>query len=93
MLCFVFRLLSLGLRSSDTLTWATALQAEHVLCRILWIAENSLNPQLIEKVPKQKIPSFAVFFTSITRADLGKLLLPVNYSTKYLEFVFVFAEC
>ncbi|KAL0436351.1 UNVERIFIED_CONTAM: protein saal1 [Sesamum radiatum] len=30
--------------------WAEALQAEPILSRILWITENALNPQLIEKL-------------------------------------------
>ncbi|XP_062093120.1 uncharacterized protein LOC133798698 [Humulus lupulus] len=48
-LCEACRLFSLGLRSSESSTWAAAIQSEHVLCRILWIAENSLNLQLVEK--------------------------------------------
>ncbi|OVA17895.1 hypothetical protein BVC80_1835g291 [Macleaya cordata] len=48
-LCEACRLLTLGLRSSESVTWAEALQHEHVLLRILWIAENTLNPQLLEK--------------------------------------------
>ncbi|GAB2234803.1 hypothetical protein Droror1_Dr00004069 [Drosera rotundifolia] len=43
------RLLGLGLGIPERITWATALQSEHLLSRILWIAENTLNPQLIEK--------------------------------------------
>ncbi|KAL5580210.1 hypothetical protein UlMin_012652 [Ulmus minor] len=48
-LCEACRLLTLGLQSSESLAWASALQSEHTLSRILWIAENSLNLQLIEK--------------------------------------------
>ncbi|KAF4393425.1 hypothetical protein F8388_023229 [Cannabis sativa] len=48
-LCEACRLLSLGVRSSESGTWAAAIQSENVLCRILWIAENSLNLQLVEK--------------------------------------------
>ncbi|KAH7542063.1 hypothetical protein FEM48_Zijuj02G0033700 [Ziziphus jujuba var. spinosa] len=48
-LCEVCRLLTSGIQSSECSTWATALQSERILCRILWIAENSLNPRLIEK--------------------------------------------
>lgn len=43
-------MLSSGVRSSESITWAAVLQSEHILCRILWIAENTLNPQLVEKV-------------------------------------------
>ncbi|KAB2606602.1 hypothetical protein D8674_006319 [Pyrus ussuriensis x Pyrus communis] len=48
-LCETCRLLTVGLHSSERITWAKALQSEHNLSRILWIAENSLNLQLIEK--------------------------------------------
>ncbi|KAK9939941.1 hypothetical protein M0R45_016621 [Rubus argutus] len=48
-LCEVCRLLTVGLQSSEGVTWAETLQSEHNLTHILWIAENSLNPHLIEK--------------------------------------------
>ncbi|XP_038719220.1 uncharacterized protein LOC120012045 isoform X2 [Tripterygium wilfordii] len=48
-LCEVFRLLTWGLQGGECITWANALQSEHILSRILWVAENTLNPQLIEK--------------------------------------------
>ncbi|XVE79334.1 hypothetical protein DITRI_Ditri14bG0050100 [Diplodiscus trichospermus] len=48
-LCEAFRLLGLGLQSSDFIKWAEALQPEHILSRILWVTENTLNPQLTEK--------------------------------------------
>ncbi|KAG6678968.1 hypothetical protein I3842_14G107900 [Carya illinoinensis] len=48
-LCEACRLLTLGLQSCEPIPWAEALQLEHILCRILWIAENTLNLQLIEK--------------------------------------------
>lgn len=44
------RLLTVGLQSGESITWAEALQSEHILCQILWIAENTLNLQLLEKV-------------------------------------------
>jgi hypothetical protein len=44
-------LLTLGFQSGgECITWAEALQSEHILCQILWIVENTLNLQLIEKV-------------------------------------------
>lgn len=43
------RLVTLCLQGSEGLLWAEAIQPEHVISRILWIAENTLNPQLIEK--------------------------------------------
>ncbi|XP_038901476.1 uncharacterized protein LOC120088329 isoform X2 [Benincasa hispida] len=48
-LCEVCRLLNAGLQSSECVIWAEALNSEHVLSRLLWISENTLNPQLIEK--------------------------------------------
>ncbi|KAL0006008.1 hypothetical protein SO802_013569 [Lithocarpus litseifolius] len=42
-------LLTLGIQSSECITWAEALQPEHVIFHILWIVENTLNLQLIEK--------------------------------------------
>ncbi|KAF1882700.1 hypothetical protein Lal_00002880 [Lupinus albus] len=48
-LCETFRLLTVGLQSGESITWAEALQSEHILSHILWIAENTLNLQLMEK--------------------------------------------
>ncbi|XP_042045348.1 uncharacterized protein LOC121791476, partial [Salvia splendens] len=48
-LCEACRVLSLCLQGGEGLIWAVALQPEHILSRILWIAENALNPQLIER--------------------------------------------
>ncbi|KAB1227344.1 Protein saal1 [Morella rubra] len=45
----VCRLLTLGLQSCESIVWAEALRSEHILCRILWVTENTLNLQLIEK--------------------------------------------
>ncbi|XP_052489414.1 uncharacterized protein LOC105792305 isoform X2 [Gossypium raimondii] len=48
-LCEAFRLLSSGLQGGECIKWEEALQFEHILSRILWVMENTLNPQLIEK--------------------------------------------
>ncbi|KAF2300723.1 hypothetical protein GH714_015334 [Hevea brasiliensis] len=48
-LCEACRLLTSGLQSDKCNTWAEALQPEHILGRIVWVAENTLNPQLLEK--------------------------------------------
>ncbi|XWS73983.1 hypothetical protein CRYUN_Cryun02cG0176400 [Craigia yunnanensis] len=48
-LCEAFRLLSSGLQGGECIIWAESLQSEHILSRILWVTENTLNPQLIEK--------------------------------------------
>lgn len=46
------RLISLGLQGSECVIWAKAFQSEHNLSRIVWVAENTLNLQLLEKVLK-----------------------------------------
>lgn len=43
------RLLSAGLRSGEVVSWGEALQPEQVLQRILWVAANTMNSQLLEK--------------------------------------------
>ncbi|XP_057484499.1 uncharacterized protein LOC130770883 isoform X2 [Actinidia eriantha] len=48
-LCEAYRVLTLGLQGSENVTWAEALRSENILSRVLWVAENTLNPQLIEK--------------------------------------------
>ncbi|KAH6773085.1 hypothetical protein C2S52_004061 [Perilla frutescens var. hirtella] len=48
-LCEACRVLTVCLRGDEGVVWAEALQPEHILSRILWIAENALNPLLIEK--------------------------------------------
>ncbi|XP_045801783.1 uncharacterized protein LOC123898609 isoform X2 [Trifolium pratense] len=48
-LCETCRLLTVGLQSGESIKWAEALQSEQILCQILWIAENTLNLQLLEK--------------------------------------------
>ncbi|XP_078437508.1 ARM repeat superfamily protein isoform X2 [Wolffia australiana] len=49
-LCELFRLLSVSLRGKDFIPWVEALHPDYALQRILWIAENTLNIQLLEKV-------------------------------------------
>lgn len=48
-LCEACRLITLFLPSNESGFLAEALQPEHILCRILWIVENTLNIQLLEK--------------------------------------------
>ncbi|CAH9072777.1 unnamed protein product [Cuscuta europaea] len=48
-LCEACRVVTLCLQGDESVLWAEALQSEHILCRILWIVENTLNPQLIDK--------------------------------------------
>jgi len=67
------RLLTAGLQSGESITWAEALQSEHVLCQILWIAENTLNQQLLEKVVntwcQSRIVSTFVFCMEVTMCE------------------------
>lgn len=46
----IYRVITLGLQSTDCVTWAEALRSENILNRVLWIVENALNPLLIERV-------------------------------------------
>ncbi|KAH9621664.1 hypothetical protein KSS87_013987 [Heliosperma pusillum] len=48
-LCEVCRLLTLGLQGCQSIEWAKALQSDNIISRVLWIAENTLNPTLTEK--------------------------------------------
>ncbi|TMW97174.1 hypothetical protein EJD97_006072 [Solanum chilense] len=48
-LCEACRLITLFLPSNECGFLAEALQPQHILCRILWIVENTLNIQLLEK--------------------------------------------
>ncbi|XP_010495384.1 PREDICTED: uncharacterized protein LOC104772472, partial [Camelina sativa] len=45
----VCRILTTGLSGTGCTLWAECLQSDDILRRILWIAENTLNPHLIEK--------------------------------------------
>lgn len=47
---FSYRLLTTVLQGSGSVIWGEALVPEHILCRIIWIAENTLNTQLLIKV-------------------------------------------
>lgn len=48
--CVSNRILTTGLSGAGSIFWAHCLQSDDILRRILWIAENTLNPHLIEKV-------------------------------------------
>ncbi|XP_019199523.1 PREDICTED: uncharacterized protein LOC109193144 isoform X2 [Ipomoea nil] len=48
-LCEACRVVTLCLQGDKSVLWAEALQSENILCRILWIMENTLNPNLLEK--------------------------------------------
>nr|AAS79588.1 hypothetical protein [Ipomoea trifida] len=49
-LCEACRVVTLCLQGDESVLWAEALQSENILCRILWIMENTLNPNLLEKL-------------------------------------------
>ncbi|CAN8301023.1 unnamed protein product [Cochlearia groenlandica] len=46
----ICRILTSGLYGAGCTCWAECLLSDDILRRILWIAENTLNPQLIEKI-------------------------------------------
>ncbi|XP_030522527.2 protein SAAL1 isoform X2 [Rhodamnia argentea] len=48
-LCEACRFLTLAIQGNESNIWAEALLSDHVIRRLLWIAENTLNPLLIEK--------------------------------------------
>ncbi|XP_027084511.2 uncharacterized protein [Coffea arabica] len=48
-LCEALRVITLCFQSGEGVVWTEALTPEHILSRILWIAENTLNLPLIEK--------------------------------------------
>ncbi|KAG9144012.1 hypothetical protein Leryth_013895 [Lithospermum erythrorhizon] len=43
------RLITLCLQGAESVLWANALKSELIISRILWISENALNLQLLEK--------------------------------------------
>lgn len=53
---FSRRLLTSVLQGSGSVTWAEALVPEHFLCRVIWIAGNTLNTQLLIKVQQRIFP-------------------------------------
>lgn len=64
------RLLTLCLQGIEGLPWAEAMQPENVISRILWIAENTLNPQLTER-------SVGLFLTVLEcQTGVRSLLVP-----------------
>lgn len=63
------RILASGLQGTESVTWAESLRSEHILHRILWIADNTLNPKLIEK-------SVGLLLAIIEGQHVGPLLLP-----------------
>lgn len=66
----VCRILTTGLYGSGCNFWAECLQSDDILCRILWIAENTLNPHLIDK-------SVGLLLAILEdQSEVGKLLIP-----------------
>eukprot|EP00257_Ricinus_communis_P020582 XP_015579844.1 uncharacterized protein LOC8266986 isoform X1 [Ricinus communis] len=81
-LCEACRLLTLGLQSDKCYTWAEALQSEHILSRIIWVVENTLNPQLLEKsvglllaILESQQEASAVLLTTLMKLGLTNLLV------------------
>ncbi|KDP34347.1 hypothetical protein JCGZ_11230 [Jatropha curcas] len=80
-LCEACRLLTLGLQGDMCNTWVEALQSENILGRVMWVAENTLNPQLLEKVVEllsailesEKVSS--ILLPSLMKLGLTNLLI------------------
>lgn len=68
-LCEACRFLSLAIQCNESITWAEALLPDHVLRRLVWIAENTLNPLLIEK-------SVGLLLTILENQQVASILLP-----------------
>ncbi|GMH12154.1 hypothetical protein Nepgr_013995 [Nepenthes gracilis] len=80
-LCEACRLLTLGLQGPERATWASALQSEHILNRVLWIAENALNPQLVEK-------SVGLLLAMVeNQHEVASILLPILKNMRLLEIL------
>ncbi|KAF8046151.1 hypothetical protein N665_3989s0003 [Sinapis alba] len=69
-LCEVCRILTTGLYGAGCTFWAECLQCDDILRRILWIAENTLNPHLIEKCVGLLLAILE------DQSEVGQLLIP-----------------
>ncbi|ESQ42243.1 hypothetical protein EUTSA_v10013199mg [Eutrema salsugineum] len=66
----ICRILTSGLYGAGCIFWAECLQSDDILRRILWIAENTLNPHLTEK-------SVGLLLGIIEgQPEVGQLLIP-----------------
>lgn len=66
----VCRILTTGLCGPGCTFWAECLQSDDILRRVLWIAENTLNPHLIDK-------SVGLLLAILEdQSEVGKLLIP-----------------
>lgn len=81
-LCEACRLITLFLPSEESVFLAEALQSEHILCRILWIVENTLNIQLLEKsinlllaIAESKQDVVAILLPSLIKLGLPQILV------------------
>ncbi|KAM7260177.1 hypothetical protein ACFE04_015918 [Oxalis oulophora] len=82
LLLFLCRLLTLSLQGSEGNTWAEALQHEEILKRIIWVTENTLNPQLLEKsvglilaVLESELEAVSTLLSSLMNLGLPMLLV------------------
>ncbi|XP_058110020.1 uncharacterized protein LOC131253163 isoform X2 [Magnolia sinica] len=79
-------LLTLGLQGSGSDTWAEELLSENVLCRILWIAGNTLNSQLLEKC-------LELLSTIVESQQVAPILLPPLMKLGLLSLLFNLLAC
>ncbi|GMH17365.1 hypothetical protein Nepgr_019206 [Nepenthes gracilis] len=80
-LCEACQLLTLGLQGPERATWASALQSEHILNQVLWITENTLKPQLVEK-------SVGLLLAMVeNQHEVASILLPILKNVELLEIL------
>nr|VDD20383.1 unnamed protein product [Brassica oleracea] len=68
-----YLILTTGLYGPGCNFWAECLQSDDILRRILWIAENTLNPHLIDKATSDTWLLLAILED---QSEVGKLLIP-----------------
>lgn len=85
-LCEACRLMTLILPSDEGVLLAEALQPEPILCRILWIVENTLNIQLLEKsinlllaIAESKQDVVAILLPPLIRLGLPRILVDLLF--------------
>ncbi|VFQ96536.1 unnamed protein product [Cuscuta campestris] len=68
-LCEACRVVTLCLQGDERVIWAEALRSEHLLSRMLWVVENTLNLQLIHK-------SIGLLLAALQSKEVAVILQP-----------------
>eukprot|EP00249_Psilotum_nudum_P013307 c24272_g1_i3 orf=861-2543(-) len=86
-LCELCRLLSVGLHGEEAQIWVKAIESEDVLGRIIWIATNTTNSQLLKK-------STVLLLTMVDgQRDAASVLLPHLMHLGLLEVLTDLLSC